>query len=395
MSSALTSASSQKRARVELLKGLRERRGEIEAAILTRIYADDAPTEAPDPEYAEGLRAAVPAAIEYCLEGIERSEARPPPLPPALLSQARVAARNGVSLDTVLRRYFAGYVLLGDFLIDEAEAGGLSTGVELKRLLRALAVSFDLLLVGVSEEHAREEQNVVRSSERQRSELIERLLAGEPLEGTELGYSFEGYHLGAIAKGSGAHEALCELAKAMDRRLLLLERGEGAVWAWLGGRRAPDPAELERYLASTWPESLPLALGEPGECLEGWRLTHRQAAAALPLALRRPEKAVHYGDVALLAAVLQDELLASSLRKLYLEPLEAERDGGEAWRETLRAYFAAGRNAAAAAAALGVRRHTVTSRLRAIEGRLGSPLEACAAEVYIVLRLAESDSPGR
>ena len=30
-----------------------------------------------------------------------------------MLAQARSAARNGVSLDTVLRRYFAGYSLLG------------------------------------------------------------------------------------------------------------------------------------------------------------------------------------------------------------------------------------------------------------------------------------------
>ena len=43
--------------------------------------------------------------------------------------------------------------------------------------------------------------------------------------------------------------------------------------------------------------------------------------------MRGPEPFVRYVDVALLAAVLQDDLLATSLRKLYLEPLEAERDG--------------------------------------------------------------------
>jgi hypothetical protein len=34
----------------------------------------------------------------------------------------RLAARKGVRLDTVLRRYLAGYTLFGDFLIEETEA---------------------------------------------------------------------------------------------------------------------------------------------------------------------------------------------------------------------------------------------------------------------------------
>ena len=50
---------------------------------------------------------------------------REAPVPVALLAQARLAARVGVSLDAVLRRYFAGYTLLGDFLIEEARALGL------------------------------------------------------------------------------------------------------------------------------------------------------------------------------------------------------------------------------------------------------------------------------
>jgi hypothetical protein len=115
--------------------------GELEAAILTRIYNDGNPIEAADPEYAEGLRAAVPIALEYCLTCIERGEASPPPIPTALLSQARIAARNGIALDTVLCRYFAGYTLLGDFAIEEVDVAGLRRGAELKRLLRTLATS--------------------------------------------------------------------------------------------------------------------------------------------------------------------------------------------------------------------------------------------------------------
>jgi hypothetical protein len=46
---------------------------------------------------------------------------------PILLVQARLAARSDVSLDIVLRRYFAGYSLLGDFLVGEADRLGWPT----------------------------------------------------------------------------------------------------------------------------------------------------------------------------------------------------------------------------------------------------------------------------
>ena len=90
---------------------------------------------------------------------------------------------------------------------------------------------------------------------------------------------------------------------------------------------------------------------------------------------------------------LQDDLLATSLHQLYLEPLEGERDGGKVARETLRAYFAAERNVSSAAAALGVNRNTVTSRLRAIEATVGRSLAFCGSELEAALRLAELGEP--
>jgi DNA-binding PucR family transcriptional regulator len=96
---------------------------------------------------------------------------------------------------------------------------------------------------------------------------------------------------------------------------------------------------------------------------------------------------VRYADVALVASLLQDDLLGTSLRELYLKPLEGERDGGELARRTLRAYIEAGGNVSSAAAALGVKRHTVTNRLRAIETTIGRPPEACTAELDIALYL--------
>ena len=113
------------------------------------------------------------------------------------------------------------------------------------------------------------------------------------------------------------------------------------------------------------------AFGEPAQGLEGWRLTHSQAQAALVVALRRGGREdvrfTRYADVALLAAALKDQALAGALVEIYLSPLDDLDNRGPLLRRTLRAYLEAERNASSAAAALGVARRTVENRLSTIE----------------------------
>jgi DNA-binding PucR family transcriptional regulator len=374
----------------ELSALLRARREEIELAALKRVYAIADPVEVADPQYAEGLKLAVGAALDYGLTALEHSEESAPPIPSVLLAQARLAARNRVSLDTVLRRYFAGYTLLGDFLVGEAESE--LQAAELKRLLHTQAALFDRLVVSVTEEYERERSSRQRSPEDRRVKQVQRLLAGELTDASQLAYEIEAWHVGVVAIGKGAEAALRELAARLDRSLLIVRPGEEAVWAWLGGRRAADVARLEAILCEGSPHEVAVAIGEPGEALAGWRLTHRQAKAALPIAMRSSQALVRYADVALLASMLQDELLATTLRQRYLVPLTEERDGGEVLRETLQAYFAAGRNVSSAAAVLGVNRKTIASRLSTIEASIGRPLGSCAAELEAVLRMDELDA---
>jgi DNA-binding PucR family transcriptional regulator len=77
----------------------------------------------------------------------------------------------------------------------------------------------------------------------------------------------------------------------------------------------------------------------------------------------------------------------------HLAPLAAERDGGEALRNTLRAYFAAARNVSSTAAALGVSRKTINNRIHTIESHVGRPISTCAAELEIALCLDQLTDP--
>jgi hypothetical protein len=375
--------------RAVLASRLRERLPELRAAVATRVYAIADPYEVSDPAYLEGLNAALAAAVDYRLAVLEVGERRAPAVPEVLLAQARLDARDGVALETVLRRYFAGNSLVGDFLAEEAERAEVP-GSELRRLLAEQATLGDRLIEAVSAEHARESASRPSSAAERRRELVKSLLAGELVDHSELGYDLEGHHLALMARGQGAEELMRALAGRVDRRLLIVQREEEPRWAcWLGGRQPLDPAQAAAVLRDLAPKGAFVALGEPGEGLGGWRFSHRQAKAALPIAERRGEPVLRYGDVAVLAAIARDDLLETSLRRLYLEPLERGREGGKVARETLRAYFEAERNISSTAAALGVDRRTVRNRIGAIEELLGRPLRGSLADLEIALRLDE------
>jgi hypothetical protein len=371
-----------------LVERLRSGRLEIEQALFAHVR--DAGSAGPagdhDAEYMAGLRASVAGALDYFLVGIERGEEWSGPIPSVALAQAQRAARSGVGLETVLLRYTAGHRRLVGFVM--AEASEFAPEV-LRQVLDMQGLLLERLMAQVSVEYRREAERAGRSLEQRRAELARRLLAGEPLATAELGYELDAWHLGVIATGLGAREALRALAQGADRQLLLLSRGNETVWAWLGGRRSLSVADVERLMSAAEAPGVSLAIGEPGCGLDGWRLTHHQAQAALLVALRSQERVTRYGDVALVAAVLRDEVLARWLLDTFLSPLEGQRDGGAALRETLRRYFAAGQNVSKAADELDVKRQTVEQRLKTVGQLLARTLPTCLAELEVALRLEE------
>jgi len=309
-------------------------------------------------------------------------------VPAVLLTQARLAARNGVSFEIVARRYAAGYTRLGELLLGEIEGGGLYREAGVKSLFQTQGVLLDGLIAAVGAEYEHELARPATAELRQ-AELIRRLLAGEALDTSQLRYEFGAFHIGTLARGPGARNAIKGLAKALHCVALVVSNGDGAIWAWLGRRERHDVDQLSHLVASRWPSQTSLAIGEPGHGITGWRRTHQQASAAFVVALRKPGSLIRYADSEFLCSAMRDRLLGDSLRENYLEPLANERDGGATLRETLRAYFAAERNGASAAIALKVTRQTVKSRLETIEERIGRPVKACGAELETALRLDE------
>ncbi len=146
-------------ARRLVIRKVRERQGEIEGAIWEGVNDRRFDlTGSEDPEYMAGLRAAAVAALEHVLSDIERpgrgyqGQRSPEPAPAAAIEQARRAARMGVKLDTVLRRYAAGQALLGRFIAREVERDErLAQAAVLSDVLGAVAERTDRLMAAVSD----------------------------------------------------------------------------------------------------------------------------------------------------------------------------------------------------------------------------------------------------
>jgi hypothetical protein len=376
-----------------LAERLRSRRAKIEQEILAQSRAMSDLTCAEDAEYVVGLRAAVAAAVDFVLKGIELGEDSSGPVPSEVVSQAQRAARNGVDVDTALLHCAAGHRLLVGHVI--AAADDLPSEV-LGQVLELQGRLVERAMAEVSIEHKRELARARRSPDQRHAELVRRLLAAELIDTAKLGYDLDAWHIGLIATGSGATEALRGIAASADRQLLAVSHGEETVWAWLGGKRRVAVSDLEHLLPAKESAGVSLAIGEPGKGIDGWRLTHRQAQATLLVALHRGGRdgmtLTRYAEEMLLAAALRDETLARSLEEIFLAPLASQRDGGAVSRATLRAYFTAGRNATETGVRLGIVRQTVEQRLRTVDHVLGRALGTCLIELEVALRLDDLDA---
>ncbi len=375
--------------RAGVVERLRSRQPEIEHAVFERIKAD-VPDSTGDtnPEYQTGLQDTIKAAINFSLQAIEQGNAAAD-VPQAAAQQARRAARAGVSLGTVQRRYFAGHGALGDFMAWAVDGAGLSSNGEmLHHLRRTQETVLAHITAAIEREYTHESELISKPSE-QRRVTVQSLLAGEIVDQAhvdELDYQLHAcWHLGLILSGPGADDLLTRLRTGLDHKPLTVPASDGTTWVWFGGQRELAVTEVERVLSNNGNGDARLVIGEPRRGLDGWRQTHREARAALVIARHNHCNIARYADSPLFAAAVRDETLMTWLRG-FLAPVRNHK-GSSALLQTLRALIDAECNRRAAAAVLEVNRHTVESRLRTAEALLGRPLPTCLPELDIALRL--------
>ncbi len=386
-----TGASSevQRRERQDLLARLRALRPGLEESLFTHVReAVPVHSGEEDVEHETGGYCALVEAVDYLLAGLEPGEREPRPLLAAVTAHARRGARAGVELERVLRRYHAAEQRLAAIVLEEVTRADSRPPLSAPQLILDMHALLGELTAEVAATHRRELEHAASSPEERRGERIQALLAGSSFDSSGLGYELDcAWHVCVIALGRQARRALSQLASALGRQLLLLPRSEEVLYAWLGGERLVSTADIEAAPHGADALAVKLVLGEPSYGMQGWRVSYRQAQAALRVTLRRPRMVTKYADVALLAHWAADETLARAFTRLHLSPLDEQRDKGVAARETLRAYFDTGHQIEATAYALGINRGTLRARLANIEAALGYPLHERQAELDVALRV--------
>jgi PucR C-terminal helix-turn-helix domain/GGDEF-like domain len=331
------------------------------------------------------LRKAIIAAVEYLLLNLEH-RCEPCYVPFEIIHHARCAARENISLGTVLRCCTAGCVALHNLALDEFAQTHAELGA-----LHEVQTTVGLLLQAITDlvtEEYKSQLDRTTSHEEQRTVDVRRLLAGDVVASGALGYELDAWHVGVIAAGSNVRSALSRVTPGLECSLLLAPNDDGSAWLWLGSARKQVVArDVQRWLDAVWPADVSFAIGEPAAGVAGWRLTHWQAERALLISFRRPRTVTRYVDVALVAPWIAHEQSAKWLIDAYLSPLDKQRGSGEKLRETLREYFASGQNSSAAASALKVSRRTMRNRMATIERALATTLTERRAELELALRL--------
>jgi PucR C-terminal helix-turn-helix domain/GGDEF-like domain len=310
--------------------------------------------------------------------------------PPFAVGEATAAAQLGISLESLLHTFRICHRLKLDEVMEEAEARIPDTDVRsaaIRRAHRWLFTYFDWITPVATEAYQRERDAQFRGRERRKRQLVRRLLDGDTVDERELGYRIDQEHVGVVAWGAHAEPAMTALAHATGGSDLVTTGSDNAAWGWIGGRAVQ--LQSADAIADLLPSDTYVALGAPGQGLDGFRATHRQALEAQRVARLLEARVTRFEDVEFIALTTQDLQMARDFVHRQLGPLAAGDDRSALLRETLRAYFDAGQSAAAAGARLNVNDRTVAYRIRKIEDRLGGPILGRQGELSLALRLLD------
>ena len=231
-------------------------------------------------------------------------------------------------------------------------------------------------------------EQMARDGELRRLHAVRAVLEGEDDPVEQLDLELAQHHLGVIAQGEAGELAIRRLAESLGRPLFVVGPIGGARWAWISGRRPLGLAD-ERLLRGGFvpPAGAQLSIGLEAYGSEGFRSTHKQAIRAQAVGGPEPAPLIYFGEVAVAALSASSPEDARAFVVHELRGIDQETSSDQRIRETILAYFAAGHNAACAAATLGVHQQTVTNRLAAAEERLGRSVASRRVELETALRL--------
>lgn len=345
-----------------------------------------------DPMLLETELPSITGALTSIIHGLRSARQLPEGASEGALEEARVAAQAGVELTDLLLTRRIGQVVLWNWILETAVRIVPEGPRQIAVLKQAAEYHFawnDRITHDVVATYEQEKSAYFfHSRDRQRRAVVTDLLNKVPTDTDQLGYNLKVDHLAVVVWGSAPRVALKSLAALFDASLLVVEGTGGTSLAWLGSSRLCESFE-QQFATFHPPAATFVAVGGPLNGIEGFRRAHRQAWQACRVGRLRSEPVTRYRDVALESVVLRDAPAARDFMMSELGPIGDDDPRTQLLRETLKAYFDTGQNAAATAVRIRVHERTVAYRLKSIEERLGFPINNRRDELAVALRLAD------
>ncbi|MBP2396892.1 PucR family transcriptional regulator [Paenarthrobacter nicotinovorans] len=303
--------------------------------------------------------------------------------------EARETAQAGVDLLELIHTYRVLQSATWDVLLDLTTTliPDASQQLEIQKWVSQLQHRWhDVVVANVIDAYRSEQHRFFYKSEdhRLRNELRD-FIAGRRTARPNTGYPFEGQHLSVVAWGNDPKGTIDLAATLINSEVpLVLESTGGAFLGWLAVKDGQN-ADAQ-VIEGDFPDGAHLALGSIDKGFSGFRRSHQRAWRAYKVGRLTGARITRYTDVALEAVFATNMQAVRDLVLQQLGPLLAD-PRKDILCDTLRAYFSAGCNAVAAAAALQVHERTVAYRLRSIEERLGISVAERHVELLVALRL--------
>jgi hypothetical protein len=218
-------------------------------------------TRAEVPDFDVGSRPELRAVL-----GALGGDRIPPDAPAEAREEARVTARSGVPLESLLHTYRVGHAVVWERALDVVEDLALdapSRHAVLRIGSRWLFAYVDAIAEQVTKEYIHERDRIMRSSIERRVQLVRDILDGATIDAGELGYDLDAEHLALVVQGPEAEAWLDEVSRRLQRRLLTIAVLDQVVWAWLGAQRAFGAHDRRLLAGVDLPPDTRAAVGEP------------------------------------------------------------------------------------------------------------------------------------
>ena len=330
--------------------------------------------------------------------------------PAAAVEYARRLAQRGVPIIALIRAYRVGHGRFLSRCIDELATRSQDASLTAAVTSRMAEISFryiDRVSEEVISAYQHERDNWLLTQTAVRAARVRALLGGQPMDvdATEsaLGYRLRQRHIGLIAwvtntpRGSEGLTRLDQLASTAARvlsspgRPLFVPRDETLAWIWLpvSGDMAVSGEALEKAF-DNGDSSVRIVAGECGYGLDGFRLTHQQAARTQDLALAADpgSRLTTFADVGAVALICADMSAARSWVWGMLADLALDDEPHARLRETLQVFLSTG-SYTMTAERLVLHKNSVQYRIRKAEDALGGPISDRGADLELALRACQ------